>query len=160
MGSKQRAQVVMTEAEIDQFIVSASSGTLATNDADGKPVLTTVWFGLIDGDIWFEIDDDSQLSADLKHDPRVSFLLKDGLTYDTLRGVSLEGDAELVNDPDVIQRVAESIWERHNGKDPRGDRPTGTSECVHIVVQRIRSWDHRKLGMAAMPLGGTTAPPA
>lgn len=150
----------MTEAEIDQFIGSAPSGTLATNDADGKPALTTVWFGLVDGDIWFEIDADSQWSADLKRDPTVSFLVKDGLTYDTLRGVSLEGVAELVDDPDVLRRVAESIRGRHNGKDPRGDRPAGISECVHIVVQRIRSWDHRKLGMVAMPLGGTTAPPA
>jgi hypothetical protein len=28
---------------------------------------------------------------------------------------------------------------------------------VRVDVDRVRSWDHRKLGGGAMPLGGTTA---
>jgi len=30
--------------------------------------------------------------------------------------------------------------------------------CVRIVPRRARSWDHRKLGLAHMPVGGSTAP--
>jgi hypothetical protein len=30
--------------------------------------------------------------------------------------------------------------------------------AVRLDVTRVRSWDHRKLGMPAMPVGGTTAP--
>jgi hypothetical protein len=29
--------------------------------------------------------------------------------------------------------------------------------AVRIDVERIRSWDHRKLGLPALPLGGSTA---
>ena len=29
--------------------------------------------------------------------------------------------------------------------------------AVRIRPERVRSWDHRKLGLPAMPLGGTTA---
>jgi hypothetical protein len=28
---------------------------------------------------------------------------------------------------------------------------------VRVRVERVRSWDHRKLGMDPLPLGGTTA---
>jgi hypothetical protein len=28
---------------------------------------------------------------------------------------------------------------------------------VRVDVERIRSWDHRKLGMPPMPIGGSTA---
>jgi hypothetical protein len=28
---------------------------------------------------------------------------------------------------------------------------------VRVVPERMRSWDHRKLGMPAMPVGGSTA---
>jgi hypothetical protein len=28
---------------------------------------------------------------------------------------------------------------------------------VRVVPSRMRSWDHRKLGMPAMPVGGSTA---
>lgn len=30
--------------------------------------------------------------------------------------------------------------------------------CVRIVAHRARSWDHRKLGLPPMPVGGSTAP--
>jgi len=29
--------------------------------------------------------------------------------------------------------------------------------CVRVVPGRLRSWDHRKLGMPEVPIGGTTA---
>ena len=29
--------------------------------------------------------------------------------------------------------------------------------AVRLDVERVRSWDHRKLGMEPIPLGGTTA---
>ena len=30
--------------------------------------------------------------------------------------------------------------------------------AVRIDVERVRSWDHRKLGMDPIPVGGSTAP--
>ena len=30
--------------------------------------------------------------------------------------------------------------------------------AVRIVAGRVRSWDHRKLGLPAMPFAGSTAP--
>jgi hypothetical protein len=29
--------------------------------------------------------------------------------------------------------------------------------CVRVVPGRLRSWDHRKLGMPQVPIGGSTA---
>jgi hypothetical protein len=31
---------------------------------------------------------------------------------------------------------------------------------VRVDVERVRSWDHRKLGLDPIPVGGTTAPVA
>jgi hypothetical protein len=30
--------------------------------------------------------------------------------------------------------------------------------AVRLEVDRVRSWDHRKLGLPTMEVGGTTAP--
>jgi hypothetical protein len=30
--------------------------------------------------------------------------------------------------------------------------------AVRLITTRTRSWDHRKLGLPAMPLSGSTAP--
>ncbi|HET9874334.1 MAG TPA: PPOX class F420-dependent oxidoreductase [Mycobacterium sp.] len=165
MATKQRAQIVMSEAEIAHFVTSRRTGTLATIGRDGQPHLTAMWYGVVDNEIWLETKAKSQKAVNLRRDPRVSFLLEDGHTYDTLRGVSFEGVAEIVDAPDVIFRVGVSVWERYTGPytdemKPAVDQMMHKRVAVRIVTHRTRSWDHRKLGLPAMPLGGSTAPVA
>jgi len=163
MGTNQRTQIVMFDAEIDEFVAGSRAGTLATVGPDGQPHLTAMWFGVVDGEIWFETKAKSQKAVNLRRDPRVTFLLEDGETYDTLRGVSFEGTAEIVDDPDTIFRVGVSVWERYNGPysddlKPAVDMMMNKRVGVRLVVHRTRSWDHRRLGLPAMPLAGSTAP--
>jgi nitroimidazol reductase NimA-like FMN-containing flavoprotein (pyridoxamine 5'-phosphate oxidase superfamily) len=49
VGKNQRAQIVMSRAEIDDFVASSRGGTLATVDRDGQPHLTAMWYGVVDG---------------------------------------------------------------------------------------------------------------
>ncbi|OBF22718.1 PPOX class F420-dependent oxidoreductase [Mycobacterium kubicae] len=165
MGTNQRADIVMSEAEIADFVNSSRTGTLATIGRDGQPHLTAMWYAVVDGEIWLETKAKSQKAVNLKRDPRVSFLLEDGDTYDTLRGVSFEGTAEIVEDPEALHRVGISVWERYTGPysdevKPFVDQMMNKRVGVRIVSQRTRSWDHRKLGLPKMPVGGTTAPAA
>lgn len=165
MGTKQRAQIVMSPTEIADFVTTHRTGTLATVGADGQPHLTAMWYGVLDGEIWLETKAKSQKAVNLRRDPRVSFLLEGGQTYDTLRGVSFEGVAEIIEDPDAIFRVGISVWERYTGSytdemKPAVDMMMHKRVAVRIVTHRTRSWDHRKLGLPAMPVGGSTAPTA
>ena len=163
MGSNQRAQIVMSQDEIEDLVASSRSGTLATVGASGQPHLIAMWYGVVDGEIWFETKAKSQKAVNLRRDPRITFLLEDGDTYDTLRGVSFEGTAEIIDDPEAIFRVGVSVWERYTGPyteeaKPAVDMMMNKRIAVRLVVKRIRSWDHRKLGMPPMPLAGSTAP--
>ncbi|MBX9640983.1 MAG: PPOX class F420-dependent oxidoreductase, partial [Mycobacteriaceae bacterium] len=162
MGTNQRASIVMTEDEITDFVNNSRTGTLATIGPDGQPHLTAMWYAVVDGEIWLETKAKSQKAVNLKRDPRVSFLLEDGDTYDTLRGVSFEGVAEIVDDPDALHRVGVSVWERYTGPysdevKPLVDQMMNKRVGVRIVSRRSRSWDHRKLGLPSLPVGGTTA---
>jgi PPOX class probable F420-dependent enzyme len=163
MGTNQRAQITMSEAEITDFVTSSRTGTLATIGSDGQPHLTAMWYGVVDGEIWLETKVKSQKAVNLKRDPRVSFMIEDGDTYDSLRGVSFEGVAEIVEEPDAVFRVGVSVWERYTGPytedvKPAVDMMMNKRVAVRIVGQRTRSWDHRKLGIPPMPVGGSTAP--
>ncbi|TDH53672.1 PPOX class F420-dependent oxidoreductase [Mycobacterium eburneum] len=165
MGTNQRAQIVMSDAEITEFVATSRTGTLATIGRDGQPHLTAMWYGVVDGEIWLETKAKSQKAVNLRRDPRVSFLIEGGHTYDTLRGVSFEGVAEIVDDPDTIFRVGVSVWERYTGPysdemKPAVDAMMNKRVAVRIVARRTRSWDHSKLGLPAMPVGGSTAPAA
>lgn len=152
----------MSQDEITDFVNRSRTGTLATIGPDGQPHLTAMWYAVVDGEIWLETKAKSQKAVNLKRDPRVSFLLEDGDTYDTLRGVSFEGVAEIVDDPDALHRVGVSVWERYTGPysddmKPFVDQMMNKRVGVRIVSRRSRSWDHRKLGLPSMPVGGTTA---
>ena len=105
----------------------------------------------------------SQKAANLRRDPRMSILIEDGLTYDVLRGVEMEGTAEIVDDPEAIWQVGVSVWERYSGPytdevKPLVDIMLHNRVAVRFDVSRTRSWDHRKLGMDPIPQGGSTAP--
>src|ERR1700743_1631097 len=100
MGTNQRSQIVMSDTEITDFVNNSRTGTLATIGSDGQPHLTAMWYGVVDGEIWLETKEKSQKAVNLKRDPRVSFMIEDGDTYDTLRGGSFEGVAEILEAPD------------------------------------------------------------
>ena len=163
MGVNQRASITMSDEEIADFVERSRNCTLATLSATGSPHLVAMWYAVVDGQLWFETKAKSQKAVNLLRDPRATVLIEDGLTYDTLRGVSLEGRAVVVDDPEALWKVGVSVWERYTGPYTDEMKPfvelmLNKRVAVRLDVARTRSWDHRKLGMDPMPVGGTTAP--
>ncbi len=162
MGVNQRSNVAMTDGEIANFLMRSRSATMATIGPDGMPHLVAMWYAVIDGDIWFETKGKSQKVRNLTRNDRITVLVEDGHTYDTLRGVSIEGHAVLSGDPDALWEVGVQIWQRYNGPYSEEMKPLvelmlHNRLAVRVKASRVRSWDHSKLGMDPIPLGGTTA---
>src|SRR5690242_18266451 len=162
MGVNQRAQIVMSDEEIAEFVQQQRTATMATIGPTGRPHLVAMWFAVLDGTIWFETKTKSQKATNLRRDDRLSVMIEDGHTYDTLRGVSFEGRGVIVEDPDAIWAVGVNVWERYTGPYTEEMRPfvemmLNKRLVVRVEPERVRSWDHRKLGMDPTPLGGTTA---
>jgi PPOX class probable F420-dependent enzyme len=162
MGVNQRAQITMSADEITRFLDEQRVATLATISPSGQPHLVAMWYAVIDGVVWFETKAKSQKAVNLRRDDRVTVMIETGHTYDALRGVSLEGRATIVDDPDALWAVGVSVWERYNGPYSEEVRPMvefmlTKRVAVRVDVARTRSWDHRKLGLPALPLGGSTA---
>ena len=105
MGTNQRSQITMSDEEIVSYIDRSRTATMATIGATGQPHLVAMWYAVIDDEIWFETKARSQKVVNLRRDPRITCMIEDGLTYDTLRGVAIEGTAEIVEDPDAIWKV-------------------------------------------------------
>jgi len=152
----------MTDEEIAAYLERRRTATMATIGATGQPHLVAMWYSIIDGDIWFETKARSQKAVNLRRDPRITVSVEDGLTYDSLRGVAIEGTAEIVEDPDAIWAVGVSVWERYNGPYSEEVKPLvefmlNKRVAVRVSASRVRSWDHRKLGMDPLPVAGSTA---
>ena len=162
MGTNQRAQITMTDDEITAFIAQQRTATMATIGGTGMPHLVAMWYAVIDGAIWFETKARSQKAVNLRRDDRITVLIESGDTYDTLKGVSLEGRGVVVDEAEALWAVGVNVWERYTGPYAEELRPfvemmLHKRVAVRVDVERIRSWDHAKLGMDPMPLGGSTA---
>jgi PPOX class probable F420-dependent enzyme len=150
--AKRREQIQMTDAERESFIEERKSLQVATLNKDGTPHLTTLWFALVDGDIVFETFTKSQKIVNLKRDPRIAVLLEDGTEYNQLRGVSINGRAELHDDPEVVHPYALAVMRRNQPEIPEdaldqaAKMMSAKRTAVVVKPERIISWDHRKLG--------------
>jgi PPOX class probable F420-dependent enzyme len=166
VGVNQRAQITLTDDEVTAFLAGSRTMTLATNGPSGHPHLVAMWFALVDGDVCFETKAKSQKAANLRRDPKVSCLVEDGIAYEELRGVAFEGTAELSDDPDFLWAIGVNMFERYYA--PYTDEMKPFVEAmlnkrvgVRLRIDRVRSWDHGKLGMPALgqPAGTTMSAP-
>ncbi|MFN3216321.1 MAG: PPOX class F420-dependent oxidoreductase [Acidimicrobiales bacterium] len=162
--ANQRATIVMTDTEVDEFLDQQRTITMATIGPSGMPHLVAMWYGFIDGVIYFETKAKSQKVANLRRDPRITCSAEAGHTYDQLRGVSVEGTATIIDDTEADEYWAAgiSVFERYQGPYDEELRPIvefmmNKRVVVRVDAARVRSWDHRKLGIDPMPLGGSTA---
>jgi PPOX class probable F420-dependent enzyme len=162
VGANERSKVQMTDDEVATFIERQRTATMATIGPNGTPHLVAMWYAVLDGQIWFETKSRAQKAVNLRRDDRITVMMEDGLTYDALRGVSIEGRGVVVEDPEQLWKVGVSVWERYNGPytdevEPLVRFMLHKRIAVRVEVERVRSWDHRKLGLDPIPLGGTTA---
>lgn len=160
--ANQRAEIVMSHDEQVEFLHQQRSCTLGTVGPQGQIHLVGMWYAVMDGQVWFETKRKAQKTVNLRRDPRCSFLVEAGHTYDQLRGVAIEGRGEVIEDEQVVWDVCVNIFERYNAPYTEELKPfvefmAHNRVVVRLDVDRVRSWDHRKLGMAPIELGGTTA---
>ena len=142
----------MSKTEIDDFISGQKSLQVATINRDGTPHLSTLWFDIVDGNIVFETFTKSQKIKNLERDNRISCLLEDGLEYEKLRGVQINGIAELYTEPDDVHNLARGVMARNNPDIPEemldGIAKAMSAKRTAVVVKatKVITWDHGKLG--------------
>ena len=164
MGTNQRAMIVMTPAEVADFLARSRTATVASIGPDGMPHLVAMWYGIIGDAVYIETKAKSQKAVNLRRDPRMVFMVEAGTSYDSLRGVSLEGTAVIIekSEGEEYWAAARSVYERYTGPYTEQARPVldfmmNKRVVVKLVPERVRSWDHRKLGLDPIGTAGSTA---
>ena len=159
-GQNQRGQIKMTPDEIDDFLAERRPIVMCTLRPDGSIHAVGMWYGFLEGCIGLESKAKAQKVLNLRRDPHITVIAEDGDYYDELRGVSIEGKAEIVEDPDRMWELGVNLFERYNGPYSEELKPyveTMLHKRVVIKVhpERTITWDHRKLGLPPMrPAGG------
>jgi PPOX class probable F420-dependent enzyme len=146
----QRERIRMTDDEVAEFLATEKTLQVASIGPDGTPHLVAMWFAVIDGRIAFWTFGKAQKTRNLRRDPRITCMVEAGETYGELRGVSITGRAEIVDDYDTVFDVGSAVYARYQGDMNDASRAgveAQASKRVAIFVnpEKIASWDHRKL---------------
>tara|TARA_R110002073_G_scaffold56247_1_gene143358 strand:+ start:183 stop:647 length:465 start_codon:yes stop_codon:yes gene_type:complete len=146
-----REMIAMSEQEMWDFIETQKSIQVCTLNKDGTPHLTVMWFAVRDGAIVLETFTKSQKIVNLKRNPQMAVLLEDGDTYNELRGVSINCEAELVEDYDTVHALHVDVVVRNQPGVTPEQAEEFTREMskkktvIQVRPQKVMSWDHRKL---------------
>lgn len=151
-----RDRIRIPDSEVKAMIESGRHLQVASIGPDGRPHLVTMWYALDDDNlIVFTTYEKSQKVKNLERDPRITVLLEDGDSYNELRGVMIDGEAEIIiGDPDSSARVMALVGAKQIGN-PRPDfksvqpdiSAAARKRCVvRVHPERVRTWDHGRLG--------------
>ena len=148
----ERGSIRMDDAELAAYLDDRRILTVASHSADGTIHVVPMWFVREDGGtlvMW--TNGRSQKAVNLRRDPRVTVLAESGEGYFELRGVSIAGRAELVEGVDAVLAIGRRVSARYSLDAPDEFlRYQATKRVgIRVVPDRVTSWDHAKLSMAA-----------
>jgi PPOX class probable F420-dependent enzyme len=152
----------MTQNEVRELLAAGGSMTLSTHGPRGFPHAIAMFYALDeDGSIRMAAYENSQKVRNIERDPKVALLVERGSAYDELRGVMIEGLAQLTKDLDAT--VATMIEATSSSGSPLPEvgaipeavkqKMAGKRVLIRVRPQRVVSWDHAKLPKAKTPAG-------
>ncbi len=147
-----RDLIAMTPEERRTYVAEAKTATLVTNGKDGYPHAVAMWFySDEDETVWMTTYRKSQKIANLKRDGKAALHVESGESYEALRGVLMRGDAEIVDDIEVVLDTLKRVTGKMTGATIDGiddgmRRMAAKRVVMKFVPRKFASWDHTKLG--------------
>jgi PPOX class probable F420-dependent enzyme len=142
----------MSDAEMHAFLREQRTMSVATIGWDGRPHLIAMWYAFVDGQIGFWTFAKSQKVVNLRRDRRITCMVEDGDEYANLRGVEIVANARIVDDPAAVLEFGKEQFEKYQGVAvtdstlPIVANMSNKRVVVYLDVEKMVSWDHRKLG--------------
>ncbi len=144
----------MTDAELAAFLDEQRTLILATVGRDGWPHLMPLWFTVRGGEPWAWTYARSQKVRNLERDPRATWQVEAGESYEQLRGVMVKARVELVRDLSAVTAFGVELFERYTATSPLGPevRAMIEAQAPKRIALRLAAaeppvtWDHAKLG--------------
>ena len=149
-----RAEIVLTPEEQDELLATERVVVVSSLGPRGWPHSMPMWYTVRDGEIWCWTYAKSQKVKNLERDPRATLLIETGFSYQELRGVQIEAEAEIVRDFDRVLEFGKELTVRYTEgiSSVEGDAAAAMEAqaskrvAIRFEAKRVATWDHRKLG--------------
>ncbi len=144
-----RERVRMTDPEVWEFLREPNVATFCSLNADHTIHAAAMFYGFLDGRLAVHTKRKSQKIRNVLRTPTITVLVEDGRQYRELRGVQVVGRGTVLDDPSLVAALSAEMNARYGwGRSPE---EAGQSDklrnrvVLSVDVDRIASWDHRKL---------------
>ena len=136
----------LEDASIQKFLGAKEIAVLATVQPDGSPLAMAMWFLHDSSSLTMISVDGLQKVRNLRRDSRVCVVAEAGEGGGDIRGVSVRGRAEFLDDGPARRALVERFLEKYR---PRLERLWGgrvmppNRVMFRIVPEQVRSWGLR-----------------
>lgn len=149
--TKRRDLIRMSDDEMRAYLDGRHTMNVASINHDGTIHLVAMWYGFLGERPAFWTYGRSQKILNLERNAQVTCLVETGDVYEELMGVELVGRAELITERAGIMEIGRSVFQRYiapwsEEMQPYLDKTGAKRIGVAITVDKVVSWDHRKLG--------------
>jgi nitroimidazol reductase NimA-like FMN-containing flavoprotein (pyridoxamine 5'-phosphate oxidase superfamily) len=154
--SQVKIQGNMDRAALDAFLAQSIIARIATI-RDDWPHVVPMWFDWDGESLWMETGRGFRKHKNLLANPHCAVAIdttEGGLRF---KGVILEGDAEVIAEPEeFVRETVVRIYRKYLGEEGiAAPTPTSMIESQHVIIRLrpavIRTWDETGTGLAPLP---------
>jgi len=130
------------DAKIQRFLATKEVAVLATVQTDGAPLAMPMWFLHAPASLTMISVADTQKVRNLRRDPRVSVVAEAVASGGEVRGVTVQGRAEFLQDGPERRALVERFHEKYRGLERlwAGKAMPANRVMFKIAPSRVRSW--------------------
>ena len=162
-------KIALTDEELDELMTSSWNMRIATLGTGGRINLTPMWFGWVNGKIYFT--GRGQKIVNLRKNPQATVLVDKNVRFPELVGAMFQGTAQVLEnaeeenaDPDLEEArmvLGAKYASGHGEPDaaPRRNESTASGETNRWVVftpDRQVTWDNPKIAALRAARGSST----
>ena len=125
----------LSDRVVEFLSTGTRTGMLAYVGADGRPLVSPVWFIVEDGRLVFNTSRDTSKGHAMARDPRVAICVDD--PHPPYSFVQVQGVAEVTEDPDELRDIATRTGRRYMGAD-RAEEFGARNAVPGELVVRVR----------------------
>jgi PPOX class probable F420-dependent enzyme len=132
----------LDDARVQRFLAGKEIVVLATTGADGAPLAMAMWFLHDAATLTMISQAGTQKVRNLRRDPRVCVVAEAGGGGEAIRGVTVQGRAELLDDGPARRALVERFHAKYSGLAGLwGGRAMPADRVMfRIVPARVRHW--------------------
>lgn len=136
----------LTDAEVEQYLDSRPGWIMLTTiGRDGYPHTVPIGYFRLGDDIYMGCRHPTQKTLNVERNPKVSLLIESGGSMQDIKGVMIQGEADVVlDDAERLELMREAARQRGTAEDELPTEPSDGAAYIRVRRHRVISWDYAR----------------